>query len=433
MDKHNYFFGEVLDEADVDQSFTRAEDGINARALDGRTPGVVTGCRLYAYALDNNSFSVEPGIVLGPEGERINIRTAGPDSVGGYVSVDSDGNPTDPGPGNYRWVTICARFGRTMLDPQTDDLANTIYTTLTDSWNAHGLDYMTDGTQSSNEASDGGFAVDNFGLSLNGFYVVAGPADTIGNPLTFASLPVDAVILADVLVSDGDIGSPLLDSNISYMRQQRSAALHTSPIAFPALGGEFDPQFPRTLLWEVPGTHTKCRAYAGPLGVEFVNNASWDSVAGLWTADDPGYDATRLTVQTYGLLLEQKHGPDSFTPWDDTFGLSGWDKNFLIGGGPQNGAAEIDMAGDFLGSAATTGYIALALGTNSTITSARTAIQFPRAFFSAPSSVTLGSPQSETNVSAVSTSNITQYGCTFKADVTSAAPFLAQRYYTATP
>ncbi len=434
MDKHNFFFGEILDEFDLDNAIARAEAEIRKRAIDARTAGIASGCNLYAFAGDNNAFSVTPGVIVGPSGERIQLRDAGADTLGGYVTIDSDGNSTSPGAGNYRWITIAARFGRTMATPQTDDLANTIYTDLTDSWNAAGIDQLTDATQAANQLRDGGYQIDNFGLSLTSFYTIAGPAVTIGNSLTYASLPADAIILADVLLTDGDEGSPLNKLNISYIRQQISYPISTNSIGFPA---DTDLNFPKRLLWEIEAQAVKTRFYAGIAGLEITVNAGWNGETSRYVADDTNKSAIRLRFDYSALVLEQKFASDVGTPWTNVSqNTGGWDSFFRFQATSRSEVGYSQLNGNVLGNGVQLGYVALGMGRSGgteNIVSAFTSIQFPRAFNGVPSSVTLGSAISEINIASVAITNISQYGASFRLVPTSATiSYLSQREYTAT-
>lgn len=436
MDQRNWFFGQILDEADLDEAFARVEEAINAGCYDPRTAGVLRGCQVYARTFDNNTYGVDPGIAIGPNGERIKIRgTAGPNgNVGGYITTDSDGNDTAPGPGNYRWITIAARFGRTMANSETDDLSNAVFTKLTDSWNAAGLDNMTDATQAANQALDGGYQLDNFGFCSTGFLCVAGPANTISGPLTYGAVPADAVILADILYTDGDLGSVLADSAISFARRQISALESTTSYP-PALGGLVDD---RRLLWAIDSLTYKTRFYATDNGLEITSNASWDALTKKWSADDLGYYAQRVRFWLGGFFVDSQRSSEVASPWNDTApNAAGWTNTLEIGNvtGDISHHATLDMTGNIVGNGVQTGYVAW----GGTLTGSfanpggYAAIQFPRKFASVPSSVTLGSAgPNETNISAVSTGNLKTSGCDFKVSSTTTGQTIAQRVYTAT-
>ncbi len=435
MDQRNWFFGQVVNEADLDEAFTRVEAAINAARFDGRTAGVLTGCQVYARTFDNNTYGVNPGVVIGPSGERILIRgTPGPDGpVGGYITTDSDGNDTAPGAGNYRWITIAARFGRTMANSENDDLSNAVFTKLTDSWNAAGLDNETDATQAANQALDGGYQLDNFGFCSTGFLCVAGPADTIGNPLSYGSLPSDAVILADILYTDGDLGNVLLDSAISFARRQDSA-METNTAYPPALGGAVNV---RHLLWSVDSLTYKTRFYATDDGLEITSNAVWDPINLVWDQDDGAYYSQRVRFWLGGLFIDsQKSGILPYWP-DLAPDPTGWQNTVEISNvtNEENHHSKIDMTGNIVGNGVQTGYVNWGGTLTGTFSNPGgfAAIQFPRKFASVPSSVTLGSAgPNETNISAVSTGNLKTSGCDFKVSATGTGQTIAQRVYTAT-
>lgn len=432
MEKIGYYFGDVLDFEDLRASFDAAEKAVGDHRFDFHSPGVAYGAQVTANAFFANAFKVSPGVVIGKSGERINIRNDGtPEDTGGRIDPDSAGASTDPGPGNYRWVTVCARFGRTMGNPKTDDLSNVIFTSITDSWNANGVDFFDDATQPANQLSDGGYESDNFGLSLDGFFVVAGPAVPIGNSLTFAALPADAVILADILYTDGDQGNVLDDAAISYDRQALSMPLFT-PAPFPYAVHDM----PRRLIWQIDGQQNSTRFYISENGLEIVANAHWNQSTALWTADNTGTSASKLSILAQGWIFEMKNSSGTATPWtDQPQSTSGWDSWYRLQAASLSEIGFADMDGSSSGNGIQSGYISW----GGTVTGSfanpigYAAIQFPRTFNSTPSSVTLGSAgPSETNISAVATGHLGTHGADFLVSATTTGKTVAQRTYTAT-
>lgn len=436
MDQRNWFFGQVLDEADLDEAFTRAENAINASRIGPKTSGVVKGCQVYARTFDNNTYGVDPGVVVGPNGERIEIRgTAGPDGpVGGYITTDSDGNDTAPGPGLYRWITIAARFGRTMDNSETDDTANAVFTKLTDSWNAAGLANMTDATQAANQALDGGYQLDNFGFCSTGFLCVAGPTNTIGGPLTYGALPSDAVILADILYTDGDLGSVLADSAISFVRRQVAYEVSSNPHPDYVGFGTNN----RRLLWEIQTGDYKTRFYATFDGLEITTNAVWDGGSETWSADNSSYFAQRVVFWHGAFRIDSQRSAETGSPWTDAHpNPAGWTCSMDFGNQTNDAShsSTFDMTGNIIGNGVQTGYVSWGGTLTGTFSNPGgfAAIQFPRKFASVPSSVTLGSAgPNETNVSGVATGNLKTSGCDFRVSATGTGQTIAQRTYTAT-
>lgn len=435
MKQHNWYFGEILDEVDLDAAFADAETSIRQTNIEGRAPGIVSGCYVTPYNFDANSFWVSPGVVIGPQGERITLRDAGAGTLGGFITTDSDGNSTSPGAGNYRWITIAVRYGRSLLDPQTDDLSNTVYTRRPDSWNAQGVTFADDASQASNVAADGGVQIDDSGSSLNSFYVVAGPAVAISSPLSYPALPADAIILADVLFTDGDEGDVLNKLAISYARTQHAHDVDASVMGYP---WDTDLTFHPRLLWEIENGSFKTRFYAGRDGIMITVNASYDATTSLWSADDTTIDASRVLIEYFALTVQHKHSADVGTPWGDGSGFTyNWDSSLQIGGGDSVTGAfgGINANGDASGVGTQVGYVSCGGTTSGSFANpgVRNAIQFPRAFIGAPSSVTLGSAgPNEMNLSGVSTGNISAHGCDFRVSIAIAGQFIAQRNYTAT-
>ena len=438
MRKRHWYFGEVLDEANFNAAFSNVENETRARALDGMVAGILSGCNVFAYTGAANSFGVAPGVVLGWNGERIVVRDDGIlGDTGGFIDKDSNNASTSPGTGNYRWVTIAVRFGRTLSDPQTDDLSNTIYTDVKDSWNPNGVDFATDISVASNQATgpngtsiDGGFAVDAPGPSLDGFLIVAGPVATIGDPLTYPTLPDDAVILADVLYTDGDEGAILVDSAISYARVQPAFRYSPSGAGYPLPSGAL---LQRRLLWEIENSSYKTRFYESAKGFEIVNNAQWDPEAQTWGADNSSLQASRFICANNGFTFELRYDPSSGSWSDADASGGGWDTyHNLTNATAASQRSFGDFSGNMRGNGVQTGYVSLAMGSGNAATSAITSGQFPRRFTSTPSSVTTSVAGTETNISSVSTTNLRSDGFDLVINTSSAAAFTARRFYTAT-
>lgn len=434
MDKRNHFFGEVLDEADVDADFNNVEKAINDARSDVRTPGVIWGCKVQASWLDVNSFFVSPGVIQGPNGERIFIRNFADGNVGGYYDVDTAGVSTDPGTGNCRWVTVCARFGRQMANPATDDLGNTVYTSLRDSWNANGLTYATDATKATNDTHDGGAQTDATGKSFDGFFIVAGPTTGIGGTPAYPSVPADAVILADILYTDGDQGQLLLDASISIGRRQSSYGSDGG-----RMKSDISSTFERKLLYAATNNNQyNTRFYVNDTGFEVASNCFWDATTNLWNVENPSFSASVVVFNPGGLIFKSNRTADiSGGVWTDTNGAGGWVNklNFLAASDANTHVATMDQNGNVTGNGVQTGYISwggVVSGSPSNPIG-YAAIQFPRAFTSTPSSVTLGSAgPNETNVASVATGNLKTSGCDFTVSATTNAKTVAQRTYTAT-
>jgi hypothetical protein len=126
VDKRNFFFGETVTEATLDQSFDWAEDADQALASDTGMVGIHLGLVVSEQAVPDLTVQITGGAATGPSGERIYV-SAPTTTVS--CAVDRYGQATDVGvPGEERWCALYARFTRNATDPAVDDNGVTVYT-----------------------------------------------------------------------------------------------------------------------------------------------------------------------------------------------------------------------------------------------------------------------------------------------------------------
>lgn len=181
MDRRNFYYRQRVTEAELDSAFDDAEIGIWNLVKDIGLLGVVTGAEVIENAPTNLTVDVlGPAAIYDQAGQRI------------YFGVTQDldcaldylGNPTVPTVvGEKVWISIHARFARNLQDLRTDGNGDPVY------W-------------------------------IRGEYfelrVVAGtPAGGGGH--TRPSKPTDAILLADIELSEGQ--TSIVDANISTTRR----------------------------------------------------------------------------------------------------------------------------------------------------------------------------------------------------------------------
>lgn len=126
MDKRDFYYGEIVTEATLDQSFDWAEDADQNLAAETGMEGIHTGLTVAEQAVPDLTVAVAGGAATGPDGERIYV--AAP-STTVDCSVDRYGTTTAVGgPGNEKYLAIYARFTRNATNPAVDDNGVTVYT-----------------------------------------------------------------------------------------------------------------------------------------------------------------------------------------------------------------------------------------------------------------------------------------------------------------
>ncbi len=422
MNREEFYFNEELKKENLNNAFDQVSSGFDSRVADALTSGIIYG---FGVPTAHTSFTMTFGAgVAHFNGQRID----GSLGVSALITTDFAGASTYPAGGNYRWVSIGIRYGQLLSNSATDGLGNTVYKTRTDSYNLNGTSLAADATAAANNAGDAKL------------YVLAGAQAAIGSPLTLPTLPTDAVLLADVLITFGETEINYAVGAVFYGRRKFARRAITSPMGFPG-----DPSISRwdyQLIGEMDGRSIKTRFYSGFAGLVITQNAAWSGdttipagIGNTWTADNTGYPATKYSLfnGTSIFTMERKFVSDVGTPWtDQTNNTAGWDAYMAFGSDSvRSSFCTIDSNGNTVGNGVQLGYI-------SALTMAATllwnTIQFPRAFPSTPSSVTLGAAgPSETNVNTIVLGNLNPYGCDFRvAPSNSAIACVAQRVYTAT-
>lgn len=420
MNRREFFENQELKKDDVNDAFDLVSNSLIARLNDVETSGILHGCAIDPTVISGWNLTINNGSVIAAD--HINYPGGVTD-----ISLDYTGASTLPSAGNYRWVTVAIRYGQLLASSVVDGLGVTVYQHRTDSYNLNGTSLLADATATTNNAGDAKLMV------------VAGTQAAIGSALSLSGVPGDAVILCDILVTNGQSHIDFAGGAVYFGRRLNARSKVTSAGVYPhGFRTDYD------LLSEIEGGTSKVRFYRTSNALVVTVNAAWTpettttavptAPAGVWTADFPNTPAAKYTI-TDGLSIERKYFSDTGTPWTDASqSTSGWDSYFSL---DQNATrslyAVIDGSGNTTGKGAINGYVSLA----ATGPALSTAIQFPRTFQATPSSVTLGvaGPNEviNANVSSVSTGNLSPYGCDFNVIPISGSSIVqAQRQYTAT-
>ena len=119
MDRVDFFFRQLLSEAELDEAFDQAQDAINERtsSLSGGLTGIISGLNLVESDPPSMSMYVSSGVAYDPQGRRM-ARTS---DTGVSLATDWDGATTTvSAPGNFRWVSVFAKFEYELSDPRAD-------------------------------------------------------------------------------------------------------------------------------------------------------------------------------------------------------------------------------------------------------------------------------------------------------------------------
>jgi hypothetical protein len=139
VDRHNFYYRELVTEATLDQVFDWAEDADGKIKQDAILP-TRSGAKRGAVHVggvvsqnaspDLNVLVSGPGLCSDPDGKRVYWPTTQTINC----SVDYLGSPTDPGVGNRRYLSIFAEFDRMLADQITDGTGNPVWTSQYESF-----------------------------------------------------------------------------------------------------------------------------------------------------------------------------------------------------------------------------------------------------------------------------------------------------------
>lgn len=123
--RRDYYFRQLVAEAELDAGFEALEAADRALMVDMGVFGVLAGMGVAENGAPNLTVNIGgPGVAYDQLGQRINLTT----TQNKDISVD-DGNTTTTvaAPGNEKWVSVFAKFARTLSDPRVDGNSNTVY------------------------------------------------------------------------------------------------------------------------------------------------------------------------------------------------------------------------------------------------------------------------------------------------------------------
>lgn len=137
MDKHNWFFKQVVAESELDQAFDDVERGLNQLRADHHGGGVVTGLEVTPASPASLAVRVAAGTALVPAsggadaGARVPVATLQTVSL---ATAEGGGSTAVTTPGNSRLVDLYLKFARALSDDRVDGNALPIKFRVQDSF-----------------------------------------------------------------------------------------------------------------------------------------------------------------------------------------------------------------------------------------------------------------------------------------------------------
>lgn len=126
MDLKDWYVGQLVTEGEMDDAFAAVETSINRGWSDAGMSGVISGFTVSQHTPQNLKVDVVGGLAVTPLGERVYL--PGASTLVVDCEYDNNGDPTAVTTiGNSRVLSIIAFFDRSLSDPRTDALSQTVY------------------------------------------------------------------------------------------------------------------------------------------------------------------------------------------------------------------------------------------------------------------------------------------------------------------
>jgi hypothetical protein len=396
--RHDNYFKQILKEEDLDAEFAELEQAAWNIVADLGLYGLITGGAV-SPSLSAHVANISAFNAYGKSGQRLVLASDGEVDFG----TDSDGNPTVPTSGNFRWVSLVARYGKFGDDPVVDGDSATVYFTQTE-----GL------------SSTGDVTVDSGAANFGKIRVIQGTQS--GSPST-ANRP--AVTSPDILIAD------LLIDDTGNLHGSGAAGISTARtdrIVLRLSGGElvtgsFEAAQYVLLedhVFDDSGVHVRkyvtrsAATFNYPAIVQTVN-ARWDGTTQLWNADAVGQAASMFEIQINSFLWNTQ--TTGAATWTDTrHDPAGWDSEMIFAGVTTNGKTQFNSNGIITGNGPQTAYVGLMATAVHGGQEQATSWTWPQEMAAAPSSVTLEDISGgiyDSNVASVGFEQANQYGGIF--------------------
>lgn len=201
MQRYDFYFGQLVNQADLDNAFDGAEQADRDFVADIGSTGINSGLTVSeASGTPNLTVEVASGVGYDQTGRRIRIPSTQTVDLSSFVPSTG---------GNSRYVTILASFARELSDPRVDDNSVTVQYNRAESfatYNSADPDYD------------------------QALVLVVG-AESAGTPARPAK-PGTSLVLADVLLTNGDtqILNAAIDQTTDNRRDWAFELLATSPV-----------------------------------------------------------------------------------------------------------------------------------------------------------------------------------------------------------
>lgn len=375
--RHDNYFKQILKENDLDAEFAELEQADWDLVANLGLVGIVSGGAVSPSG-SLAQATVAAFNAFGQTGQRLVLGT----NQTVDLTNDSDGNPIVPSSGNFKWVSLVARYAKLGSSPVTDGDGATVYFV------------QTEGISSANATP----TVDTDDAQFGQIRVIQGTQASTISAANRPALTSPDILIADLLIDDtgkvhGGIGGVSTARSNRVVRRLSGAPKTTNDFdsVFYTLVDEFtfddSVVVGRLYMSRANPTSPTFPAFA------FTINAKWNAVTQLWSGDITG-PATLAEFGIFGWkFLTQTRNAITWT--DAHFDSGGWDSEIALGSASSNQKTTIDASGAITGTGPQTAYAGTQFfamtgyplsGGNQEIGAAFT---WPQAMAATPSSVTI--------------------------------------------
>lgn len=125
MNRLDYYFRQLLSEAELDKGFKYAEDSDLALAKDNALVGIQDGLVVAPQLVPDMTVAVSAGVAYTKDGKRVASTVTLPPV---NIALDFNNVPTAvAAAGNEKYVAVFIDFDRALTDPRTDGNSNTVF------------------------------------------------------------------------------------------------------------------------------------------------------------------------------------------------------------------------------------------------------------------------------------------------------------------
>lgn len=204
MNARDWYIGQLVTEGEMDGAFAAVEESIKHGWSDAGMSGVISGFTVSQHTPNNLKVDVVGGLAVTPLGERVYLPDASTIVVD--CEYDNNGDPTAVTTiGNSRVLSVIAFFDRSLSDPRTDALSQTVYFQRNEYLSIEVIQGAEAGSPSAPAVPAGGVRLANITLTYGQTSILTVNIDTV----TARQWMFDLGPSGPIIINEGTVTSAL--------------------------------------------------------------------------------------------------------------------------------------------------------------------------------------------------------------------------------